>query len=197
MEAEFEKELTGLSLKLTAESEVALFWQQKHAALLQMGRKYDAEIRMLRDETGSSISSISSIGAGGSGSGSGSAAQERAREEKERDIKTRITSLVLDRDAFRESYNEAMGEMRAKDELVKELNGQIRGLKAWVSVSGKTTEQVADESFGERWRMLGNGLQKYANSFHSAYHFANLICGASMFLSWISKMLIYMQLGHH
>lgn len=160
MADEFEKELTGLSLKLTAESEVALFWREKHGELLLMGNKYETELQSLRQEIRSSLFSLSS--SNGSASTSMNAGrQEKAREEKERDIKTRITSLVLDRDAFREAYNEAMGEMRVKDELVQDLRGQVRGLKAWVSSSGKMAEQVADEAFGERWRMLGNGLQKF------------------------------------
>lgn len=171
MADEFEKELTGLSLKLTAESEVAMFWQQKHAGLMGIGEKYDAEIRNLRREVASSLPSLNTNQAenmSGSTSGKGER-QEKVREEKERDIKTRITSLVLDRDAFREAYNEAMGEIKMKDEEVRELRTQIRGLKAWVSVSGKTTEQVADESFGERWRMLGNGLQKFVCLFQFYY----------------------------
>lgn len=145
MEDEFERELTQLSHKLTNESETALFWQQKHSALNQTYLKADTELKLLRQDLSTSHSQQ----------------QAQQREERERDIKTRISSLMLDRDAFREAYNEAMGELRGKEEQVKELMTQVRGLKAFVSVSGKGIEQVADEAFGERWQRLGNGLQNW------------------------------------
>jgi len=87
----------------------------------------------------------------------------QVKEERDRDIKTRISSLMLDRDAFREAYNEAMGELRGKDERLRELQGQVRGLKSWVSREGKAVggEQVSDEVVGEKVRGLGNGLQNW------------------------------------
>jgi hypothetical protein len=156
MEDEFERELTQLSHKLTNESETALFWQQKHSALHQTFLKTDTELRVLRQQEAS-----------GSTSASGQQMQlqmqqiQQVQQERDRDVKTRISSLMLDRDAFREAYNEAMGELRGKEEVVRDLRGQIRGLKAFVSVSGKAAEQVADEAFGERWQRLGNGLQNW------------------------------------
>ncbi|KAF8856496.1 hypothetical protein BDZ45DRAFT_745397 [Acephala macrosclerotiorum] len=142
MEDEFEAELTRLSHKLTNESETAQFWQQKHSALNQNYLKSDTELRLLRQELGG---------------------LNQVKEERDRDIKTRISSLMLDRDAFREAYNEAMGELRGKDERVRELQSQVRGLKSWVSREGKGVggEQVSDEIVGERVRGLGNGLQNW------------------------------------
>ncbi|CZR52985.1 uncharacterized protein PAC_02863 [Phialocephala subalpina] len=142
MEDEFEAELTRLSHKLTNENETAQFWQQKHSALNQNYLKSDTELRLLRQELGGA---------------------HQVKEERDRDIKTRISSLMLDRDAFREAYNEAMGELRGKDERVRELQGQVRGLKSWVSREGKGVggEQVSDEIVGERVRGLGNGLQNW------------------------------------
>jgi hypothetical protein len=145
MADEFERELTQLSHKLTNESETALFWQQKHSSLNQTYLKTDTELRLLRQDHASSTN----------------AQAREEREERERDIKTRISSLMLDRDAFREAFNEAMGEIRGKEEMLRDLRAQVRGLKAFVSVSGKTEEQVADEAFGERWARLGNGLQNW------------------------------------
>lgn len=136
MEDEFEKELTHLSHKLTNESETAQFWQQKHSSLHQTFLKTDTDLRMLRAECA-------------------------GREERDRDIKTRISSLMLDRDAFREAYNEAMAEVRGKDDLVRALQSQVWGLKSFVSSSSKMDEQVTDEAFGERMQRLGNGLQNW------------------------------------
>ena len=140
MEDEFERELTQLSHKLTNESETAIFWQQKHSSLNQTFLKTDTDLRLLRQEMSGLMSS---------------------REERDRDIKTRISSLMLDRDAFREAYNEAMGELRGKDDMIKALQGQVWGLKSFVSSSSKMDEQVTDEAFGERMQRLGNGLQNW------------------------------------
>jgi hypothetical protein len=140
MEDEFERELTQLSHKLTNESETALFWQQKHSTLNQTFLKTDTDLRLLRQEVGTF---------------------RQTREERDRDIKTRISSLMLDRDSFREAYNEAMGELRTKDDMIKALQGQVWGLKSFVSTSSKMDEQVADEVFGERMQRLGNGLQNW------------------------------------
>ncbi|KUJ18283.1 uncharacterized protein LY89DRAFT_583613 [Mollisia scopiformis] len=142
MEEEFEAELTRLSHKLTNESETAQFWQQKHSASNQNYLKSDTELRLLRQELGG---------------------LNQVKEDRDRDIKTRISSLMLDRDAFREAYNEAMGELRGKDERLRELQGQVRGLKSWVSREGKAVggEQVSDEIVGEKVRGLGNGLQNW------------------------------------
>ncbi|ESZ96889.1 hypothetical protein SBOR_2754 [Sclerotinia borealis F-4128] len=83
------------------------------------------------------------------------------------DVQSRIGALMLDRDAFREAYNEAMGEMRAKDEEMMALRGQVRGLKEWVSSSGRGGvggEQVTDEVVGERMQWIGNALQNWVIS---------------------------------
>ena len=76
MEDEFERELTQLSHKLTNETETAVFWQQKHSALNQTFLKTDTDLRLLRAEL---------------------SGHQNSREERDRDIKTRISSLMLDR----------------------------------------------------------------------------------------------------
>ncbi|KAH8687854.1 hypothetical protein BGZ60DRAFT_359555, partial [Tricladium varicosporioides] len=130
-------ELTTLSLKLTNESETALFWQQKHTHLHQTFLKIDTELKLLRGEV----------------------AQQEARD---REVKTRISSLMLDRDAFREAYNEAMGEVGKKEEVLGVLRGQVRGLKSWVVRGGRAgEEQVSDEILGESVVRLANGLQNW------------------------------------
>lgn len=140
MENEFERELTQLSHKLTHETEAAVYWQQKHCALNQTLLKTETDLRLLRAElTG----------------------YQNSKEERDRDIKTRISSLMLDRDSFREAYNEAMGDLRAKDDMIKALQSQVWGLKSFVSSSSKVDEQVSDEAFGERMQRLGNMLQNW------------------------------------
>lgn len=140
MEDEFERELTQLSHKLTNESETAIFWQQKHSALNQTFLKTDTDLRLLQQEVIS---------------------YQQDRDNRDRDIKTRISSLLLDRDAFREAYNEACGDLKAKEDMIKVLQGQVRGLKSFVSTSSKMDEQVADEAFGEQMQRLGNSTQNW------------------------------------
>lgn len=72
-----------------------------------------------------------------------------------------MANLAVDRDSFRDAYNEAMREVRGKEEEVRKLQGQVRGLKSWVSSSSKVDEQIADEAVGERMQRLGNGLQNW------------------------------------
>jgi len=140
MENEFERELTQLSHKLTNESETAIFWQQKHSALNQTFLKTDTDLRLLRQE-------VNSI--------------QQDKDNRDRDIKTRISSLMLDRDAFREAYNEACGDLKAKEDMIKMLQGQVWGLKSFVSTSSKMDEQIADEAFGEQMQRLGNSTQNW------------------------------------
>jgi len=143
MEDAFQRELTQYSHKLVNERETSEFWQAKHSALNQTYLKADTDLRLLRSEFSSLASS---------------------REDQNRDITTRISSLKLDRDAFREAYNEAMGEIRMKEGEIKGLKEQVRGLKSFVSSNGKGAEQVTDEVVAEGMQRLGNGLQNWVIS---------------------------------
>ncbi|KAM0169072.1 hypothetical protein ACHAPF_010373 [Botrytis cinerea] len=83
------------------------------------------------------------------------------------EVQSRVGALMLDRDAFREAYNDAMGEMRGKDEEIMALRGQVRGLKEWVSSSGRGGvggEQVTDEVVAEKMQWIGNALQNWVIS---------------------------------
>ena len=134
---EYDRELTQVKKKRQEESETATFWQQKHSTLHQTFLKTDTDLRLLRQEASS------------------------FQQDRERDVKTKISSLLLDREAFREAYNEAMGEMSVKDKTINELKSQIWGLKNFVSASSKMDEQVTDEVFGEHMQRLGNSLQNW------------------------------------
>ncbi|RDW82126.1 hypothetical protein BP6252_03238 [Coleophoma cylindrospora] len=139
LQEEFEKELTLLSHKLTHESETAAFWQKKYTALHQAFLKTDTDLKVLKQET-------------------------EGTEGRDRDVKTRISSLILDRDAFREAFNEAMGEVRMREEEGRGLRDQVRSLKEFISSSSKGVEQVSDEGAGEVMQRLGNGLQNWVIS---------------------------------
>lgn len=140
MEEEFSRELTQLGQKLTNESEISMYWQQKHSSLNQQFLKVDTDLRLLRHEV---------------------AARDKQREERDRDVKTRISSLILDRDTLREGYHIAKMDLQHKDEEISQLRTQIKGLKDFVSTSSRTDGQVTDEVFGELMQRLGNGLQNW------------------------------------
>lgn len=161
MTSEFSRELTLLSHKLTNESEALHFWQAKHTALSSTYTQTDTSLKHLQSELSSSTTT---------------------QEQRERDVKTRISSLVLDRDAFREAYNEAMGEVREREELVRMLQGQVRGLKSWVVSSGRggVGEQVSDEGLGEEMRRVGNGVQNWVIT-----HFRRVRIGRLIVFLWV------------
>lgn len=68
---------------------------------------------------------------------------------------------MLDRDSFREAYNEAKSELISKEDSIKALQSQIWGLKSFVSTSSKMDEQITDEAFGEYMQRIGNSLQNW------------------------------------
>lgn len=140
MEEEFSRELQQLGEKLTNESDTSKYWQQKHSALNQQFLKADADLRILRHEV---------------------AGWDKQREEKEKDVKTRISSLMLDRDTLREGYHLLKSDLKHKDEEISRLRIQVKGLKDFVSTNSRTDGQVTDEVFGEMMQRLGNGIQNW------------------------------------
>lgn len=54
-------------------------------------------------------------------------------------------------------------ELAGRDDEIRDLRAQVRGLKEWVSTSTRTdgTANTSDEVFGEGMARLGNGLQNW------------------------------------
>jgi hypothetical protein len=140
MEEEFSRELGQLGERLTNEAEVSLYWQQKHSTVHRQYLDTDAKLQMLERDI---------------------ASKDKQREERDRDMKTRISSLALDRDTLREGYHMVKMELQHKDEEISQLRAQIKGLKDFVSTNSRTDGQVTDEVFGEMMQRLGNGLQNW------------------------------------
>jgi activating signal cointegrator complex subunit 1 len=140
MEEEFSREIQTLGEKLTNESEISTYWQQKHSALNQQYLKADTDLHVLRHDV---------------------AAREKLREDRDKDVKTRISSLMLDRDTLREGYHLLKTELKHKEDEVLKLKSQVKGLKDFVSTNSRTDGQVTDEVFGEMMQRLGNGMQNW------------------------------------
>lgn len=143
MQEEFARELNHLSHKLTSETEKANFWEKKHSSLNQMFLKTDTELRVLQHDF---------------------QVREKQLEERDKDIKTRISSLMIDRDAFREGYNATQRDLKEKEGAMAELRYQVRDLKMFVSTNTRTEGQMTDEAFGDMMQRLGNGLQNWVIS---------------------------------
>lgn len=140
MEDEFSLELMNLGEKLAASTETATYWQNKHSSVHQQFLAVDTDLRVLQHEN---------------------AVRAREREERDKDVKTRISSLILDRDTLREGYQAAKSSLFNCEREMERLKGQIKGLKDFVSTSSRVDGQVSDEVLGEMMRGLGNGLQNW------------------------------------
>lgn len=66
-----------------------------------------------------------------------------------------------EREELREGWEVLRRELKERDEEIRGLRGQVRGLKEWVSNSTRTDGQECDEVFGEGMARLGNGLQNW------------------------------------
>lgn len=132
----YSREVGMLSQKLTNELEKSQFWQSKHSLLNQTFLKADTELRLLRHEVST---------------------HQHAHQQ----LEGRVVDLMGERDQAVQKWSEKASELRAREEEVRLLKGQVRGLKSWVSSSSKMDEQVTDEAFGERMQRLGNGLQNW------------------------------------
>lgn len=80
-------------------------------------------------------------------------------------LRTEAEEMRRERDAVRAQARERDEELRqlrlARDEEIRSLKGQVRGLKEFVSVSTRNDGQTSDEVFGDGMARLGNGLQNW------------------------------------
>ncbi|KAM7206313.1 AKAP7 2'5' RNA ligase-like domain containing protein [Rhypophila sp. PSN 637] len=141
MESEFTRELDKLS---RSESETSSFWQAKYSSLNQQYLRTDTELRLLRSEQQQQANSSSEK----------SQNQERERQEQQQQEREAL---------FRSRYESLARQLRERDDEIRTLQGQIRGLKEWVSTSTRSdgTAQTSDEVFGEGMARLGNSLQNW------------------------------------
>lgn len=66
-----------------------------------------------------------------------------------------------EREELREGWEVLRRELKERDDEIRGLRGQVRGLKEWVSSSTRTDGQECDEVFGDGMARLGNGLQNW------------------------------------
>lgn len=68
-----------------------------------------------------------------------------------------------EREELRVRMADARRDVYERDDEIRDLRGQIRGLKEWVSTSTRSDgqAQTSDEVFGDGMARLGNGLQNW------------------------------------
>ena len=84
-------------------------------------------------------------------------------------LRSEVEVREAERDELRQRWEALRREVRERDEEIRGLRGQVRGLKEFVSTSTRTDGQTSDEVFGDGMARLGNGLQNWViNNFRKA-----------------------------
>lgn len=76
-------------------------------------------------------------------------------------LRAEVDVRTAEREELREGWEVLRRELKERDDEVRGLRGQVRGLKEWVSTSTRTDGQTSDEVFGDGMTRLGNGLQNW------------------------------------
>lgn len=76
-------------------------------------------------------------------------------------LRSEVDVREAEREELREGWEVLRRELKERDDEVRGLRGQVRGLKEWVSTSTRTDGQTSDEVFGDGMARLGNGLQNW------------------------------------
>ncbi|KAI1873410.1 hypothetical protein JX265_005032 [Neoarthrinium moseri] len=67
-----------------------------------------------------------------------------------------------EREELKEGWDLLKREIKARDDEIRRLRGDLVGLKKWLSTNTRSDEQESDDLFGSDMTRLGNGLQEWA-----------------------------------
>lgn len=76
-------------------------------------------------------------------------------------LRSEIELRQSEREELTQGWEMLRRELKERDEEIRGLKGQVRGLKDFVSTSTRTDGQASDEIFAEGMARLGNGLQNW------------------------------------
>ncbi|KAH6605025.1 hypothetical protein Trco_006732 [Trichoderma cornu-damae] len=76
-------------------------------------------------------------------------------------LRAEVDVREAEREELRQGVEVLRRELQNKDDEIRRLRGQVRGLKDFVSTSTRTDDQTSDEVFGDGMAKLGNGLQNW------------------------------------
>lgn len=83
------------------------------------------------------------------------------KEDQERESRTRISSLIIERDTLRGRCESSRAAAQDKSDEVESLRAQVQGLKRWVSSSGRSEGQVTDSAIQTAVLDLAAGVQNW------------------------------------
>ncbi|KAK5988645.1 hypothetical protein PT974_10131 [Cladobotryum mycophilum] len=76
-------------------------------------------------------------------------------------LRNEVDVREAEREELRQGVEVLRRELRERDDEIRRLRAQVRGLKDFVSTSTRTDDQTSDEVFGDGMIKLGNGLQNW------------------------------------
>ncbi len=76
-------------------------------------------------------------------------------------LRAEVELREAERDELRAGWDSMRRDLATRDDEVRQLRAQVRGLKEWVSTSTRSDGQTSDEVFGDSMARLGNGLQNW------------------------------------
>ncbi|KAG9256681.1 uncharacterized protein F5Z01DRAFT_482312 [Emericellopsis atlantica] len=76
-------------------------------------------------------------------------------------LRSEVEVREAERDELRQGWEVLRRELKERDEEIRGLRSQVRGLKEFVSTSTRTDGSTSDEVFGNGMARLGNGLQNW------------------------------------
>ncbi|KAM0256502.1 hypothetical protein ACHAQJ_004913 [Trichoderma viride] len=76
-------------------------------------------------------------------------------------LRAEVDVREAEREELRQGVEVLRRELQERDDEIRRLRGQVRGLKDFVSTNTRTDDQTSDEVFGDGMTKLGNGLQNW------------------------------------
>lgn len=76
-------------------------------------------------------------------------------------LRNEVEAREDEREELRQGWEVLRRELKERDDDIRGLRSQVRGLKEFVSTSTRTDGQTSDEVFGDGMTRLGNGLQNW------------------------------------
>lgn len=76
-------------------------------------------------------------------------------------LRNEVEVRQAEREELRQGWELLQRELRERDDEIRRLRSQVRGLKEFVSTSTRSDDQTSDEVFGDGMTRLGNSLQNW------------------------------------
>ncbi|KAL7787126.1 hypothetical protein V8C37DRAFT_272412 [Trichoderma ceciliae] len=112
-------------------------------------------------------------------------------------LRAEVDMREAEREELRQGVEVLRRELQERDDEIRRLRGQVRGLKDFVSTSTRTDDQTSDEVFGDGMTKLGNGLQNWVITNFRKAKLADLSKASDATLIELSQLVpMYEELIH-